>query len=209
MAVGELLLLLLVDEYVWEKRCMIIIFFLKLNRQNTKPTMESKVVELFPLPPDYYLLAEQEPRFLDSPPAITQDSYEMFGAKYAVEEPLPTLPADQRLFADNVVPRDIQSYKQVRLSEPQIKSIINELRRLHELMDTTYLALVDALCTCPDRQAELVEHIKSILVNIHYLMNTYLRPLQARSELLRIQARQMQGMKDFIIQGQQLRTEMW
>lgn len=74
---------------------------------------------------------------------------------------------------------------------------IQELRRLLKSLLLNYLELVGILSINPPLYEAKVEHIRTILINIHHLLNEY-RPHQSRESLIMLLEEQLEYKKEEI-----------
>lgn len=114
--------------------------------------------------------------FLVPPPMPKSKQYRAFGSVWQVKDQLPDLESMgltqlyKKQQDDNSGSTDYQ-YK------------IQELRKLLKSLLLNYLELVGVLSINPELYEQKVENIKTILVNIHHLLNAY-RPHQSRESLI-------------------------
>ncbi|SJM84992.1 related to Mediator of RNA polymerase II transcription subunit 7 [Zygosaccharomyces bailii] len=148
------------------------------------------------------LAADEEPRespldFL-IPPPMPKHQYRAFGSIWQVKDRLPDLEASglTQLYKkpDDDTSTDYQ-YK------------IQQLRRLLKSLLLNYLELVGILSVNPDLYPAKVEHIGTILVNIHHLLNEY-RPHQSRESLIMLLEGQVEYKKREIQQIEQVCHEV-
>lgn len=74
---------------------------------------------------------------------------------------------------------------------------IQELRRLLKSLLLNYLELIGILSINPSLYEPKVEHIRTILINIHHLLNEY-RPHQSRESLIMLLEEQLEYKKEEI-----------
>lgn len=136
--------------------------------------------------------------YLVPPPVPADGRYRAFGSVWHVKDELP----------------DLASMGMTQLyrgsSEGAASSYQDKIRELHRLLRSlllNFLELTGVLSVNPDRFAEKVEHIQTILVNIHHLLNEY-RPHQSRESLIMLLEEQLEHKRGEIQHIEQVCSEV-
>ncbi|CUS24999.1 LAQU0S23e00760g1_1 [Lachancea quebecensis] len=123
-----------------------------------------------------------ELEFLVPPPVPAEGHYRAFGSVWHVKDELP----------------DLSSMGMTQLyqgsADGTASSYQSKIQELHKLLRSlllNFLELTGILSINPERFAEKVEHIQTILVNIHHLLNEY-RPHQSRESLIMLLEAQLE-----------------
>lgn len=74
---------------------------------------------------------------------------------------------------------------------------IEELKKLLKSLLLNFLEIIGVMSVSPDQFAIKIEHIRTILINIHHLLNEY-RPHQSRESLILLLEKQVETKKDEI-----------
>ncbi|KAK9383126.1 MED7 protein-domain-containing protein [Kockiozyma suomiensis] len=133
--------------------------------------MDSSLSSAFPPPPSAYSsFVTGVPR--PPPPPLPGPRYRSFGMTWDTTDALPPLSAAgiKELFTTSADPAD-PSYR------------VSELSALTKSLLIKYLELLGLMSTAPELFPPLVEDIRTILLNMHHLLNEY-RPHQARESLI-------------------------
>ncbi|CCE66306.1 hypothetical protein TPHA_0P01480 [Tetrapisispora phaffii CBS 4417] len=130
--------------------------------------------------------------FLIPPPIPTSGQYRVFGSTWQVKDKLPDLESMGLTQLYKKSDQDSSADDQPREVDYQYK--IQELRKLLKSLLLNYLELVGILSINPDKFEEKVVNIKTILVNIHHLLNAY-RPHQSRESLIMLLEAQLEYKK--------------
>ncbi|AGO11601.1 AaceriADL182Cp [[Ashbya] aceris (nom. inval.)] len=125
--------------------------------------------------------------FLIPPPVPSADHYRAFGSVWQVKDELPDL--------ETVGLRNLYDDRGQHGNNYQYK--IKELHKLLKSLLLNMLELVSVLSVNPERFPDKVEHIRTILFNIHHLLNEY-RPHQSRESLIMLLEEQLEHKKDEI-----------
>lgn len=129
-----------------------------------------------------------ELEFLIPPEMPKSEKYRAFGSVWQIKDKLPDL-------ATMGITQLYQKAEDGELTNYQYK--IQELRRLLKSLLLNYLELVGSLSINPSLYEAKVEHIRTILINIHHLLNEY-RPHQSRESLIMLLEEQLEYKKDEI-----------
>lgn len=132
---------------------------------------------------------ENELDFLIPPPMPSSGNYRAFGSVWEVKDHLPDLETMGITQLYNKA-RDNEDSGQV--TNYQFK--IQELRKLSYSLLLNFVELVGVLSINPELHEQKVEHIRTILVNIHHLLNEY-RPHQSRESLIMLLEEQLEYKK--------------
>ncbi|SCU93783.1 LANO_0E04786g1_1 [Lachancea nothofagi CBS 11611] len=125
--------------------------------------------------------------YLVPPPVPTQGHYRAFGSIWQVKDELP----------------DLESMGMTQLYQPKeivggkSSSYQDKIQELHKLLKSlllNFLELTGILSLDPEQFPKKVEHIQTILVNIHHLLNEY-RPHQSRESLIMLLEEQLEYKK--------------
>lgn len=119
--------------------------------------------------------------FLIPPPLPPTSQYRAFGSVWQLKDQLPDLKTMGLTQLYNKTSEDTNNY--------QYK--IKELHRLLKSLLLNYLELVHILSIDPSQYEQKVDHIRTILVNIHHLLNEY-RPHQSRESLIMLLEEQLE-----------------
>ncbi|CAI4036192.1 hypothetical protein SMKI_15G0300 [Saccharomyces mikatae IFO 1815] len=120
--------------------------------------------------------------YLIPPPMPKNQQYRAFGSIWQVKDQLPDLESMGLT----------QLYKKSTENEStNYQYKIQELRKLLKSLLLNYLELVGVLSINPDIYERKVEDIRTILVNIHHLLNEY-RPHQSRESLIMLLEEQLE-----------------
>ncbi|QHS75995.1 mediator complex subunit MED7 [Saccharomyces paradoxus] len=120
--------------------------------------------------------------YLIPPPMPKNQQYRAFGSIWQVKDQLPDLESMGLT----------QLYKKSTENEStNYQYKIQELRKLLKSLLLNYLELVGVLSINPDVYERKVEDIRTILVNIHHLLNEY-RPHQSRESLIMLLEEQLE-----------------
>lgn len=120
--------------------------------------------------------------YLIPPPMPKNQQYRAFGSIWQVKDQLPDLETMGLT----------QLYKKSTESEStNYQYKVQELRKLLKSLLLNYLELVGVLSINPDVYERKVEDIRTILVNIHHLLNEY-RPHQSRESLIMLLEEQLE-----------------
>lgn len=126
--------------------------------------------------------------FLIPPPMPSNQQYRAFGSVWQVKDQLPDLE----------VMGITQLYKKSEDEEANnYQNKIQELRKLLKSLLLNYLELVGIISINPELFEQKVENIRTILVNIHHLLNEY-RPHQSRESLIMLLEEQLEYKKSEI-----------
>lgn len=129
-----------------------------------------------------------ELEYLVPPNMPKSQQYRAFGSVWQIKDTLPDLETMGIT----------QLYKKSQDGEvTNYQYKIQELRRLLKSLLLNYLELVSVLTIDPSLYEAKVEHIRTILVNIHHLLNEY-RPHQSRESLIMLLEEQLEYKKDEI-----------
>ena len=132
------------------------------DHDETSPTGQSKDLDITALPADL--------RYLVPPPPPVDGKWRTFGAQHDLHAPDPSL-------EDAGIEVLYQSDPSVKLN-PQ-----SQLLSMARSLLTTFLALTGALSEDPVEYLDPVTNLKTIVTNMHDLINQY-RPHQARETLI-------------------------
>ena len=120
--------------------------------------------------------------YLIPPPMPKNQQYRAFGSIWQVKDQLPDLESMGLT----------QLYKKSTENEStNYQYKIQELRKLLKSLLLNYLELIGVLSINPDMYERKVENIRTILVNIHHLLNEY-RPHQSRESLIMLLEEQLE-----------------
>lgn len=126
--------------------------------------------------------ADEDLEFLIPPPVPAEGHYRAFGSVWHVKDELP----------------DLSSMGMTQLyqgsADGTASSYQSKIQELHKLLRSlllNFLELTGILSINPERFAEKVEHIQTILVNFHHLLNEY-RPHQSRESLIMLLEAQLE-----------------
>ncbi|QLQ80899.1 hypothetical protein HG537_0E02540 [Torulaspora globosa] len=120
--------------------------------------------------------------FLIPPPLPPTSQYRAFGSVWQLKDQLPDLKTmGLTQLYNKASGEDTNNY--------QYK--IKELHRLLKSLLLNYLELVNILSIDPTQYEQKVDHIRTILVNIHHLLNEY-RPHQSRESLIMLLEEQVE-----------------
>lgn len=136
--------------------------------------------------------------FMIPPPMPKSSKYRAFGSVWQVKDELPdleTLGLTQLYKKANEYDTNNYQYK------------IQELRKLLKSLLLNYLELVGILGINPALYEKKVENIRTILVNIHHLLNEY-RPHQSRESLIMLLEEQVEYKKKEIKHIDQVCTQI-
>ncbi|CAL9728035.1 mediator of RNA polymerase II transcription subunit 7 [Monosporozyma unispora] len=123
------------------------------------------------------------------PPAMPKSQqYRAFGSVWQIKDTLPDLESMG-------ITQLYKKSKDGEVTNYQYK--IQELRRLLKSLLLNYLELVSVLTIDPSLYEAKVEHIRTILINIHHLLNEY-RPHQSRESLIMLLEEQLEYKKEEI-----------
>ncbi|KAL2059784.1 hypothetical protein VTL71DRAFT_10168 [Oculimacula yallundae] len=116
-----------------------------------------------------------ELRNLQPPEPPADGAYRCFGDPFKLDEPLPTLEALglEQLYTPPGTPNGSSKHAD--------RAFI--LKRIAKSLLLNFLELVGIMSIDPEQYAEKVDHIKTLFVNFHHLLNEY-RPHQARESLI-------------------------
>lgn len=122
--------------------------------------------------------------FLIPPPIPTTGHYRAFGNIWKVKDELPDLEAVglHKLYSDS-------GHEGINY-----QSKIKELHKLFRSLLLNMLELIGILGINPELFPQKVEHIRTILFNIHHLLNEY-RPHQSRESLIMLLEEQLEHKK--------------
>ncbi len=91
-----------------------------------------------------------------------------------------------------------QLYKETDIPNGEdSKFKIEELKKLLKSLLLNFLEIVGVMSVSPDQFVVKIEHIRTILINIHHLLNEY-RPHQSRESLILLLEKQVETKKDEI-----------
>lgn len=121
--------------------------------------------------------------FLIPPPMPASGTYCAFGSVWEVKDHLP----DLETMGITQLYNKTQDEGQV--TNYQYK--IEELRKLSYSLLLNFVELVGVLSVNPEQHGQKVENIRTILVNIHHLLNEY-RPHQSRESLIMLLEEQLE-----------------
>lgn len=119
--------------------------------------------------------------FLIPPPLPKSSQYRAFGSVWQLKDQLPDLETMGLT----------QLYK--KAGDADTNDYQNKIKELHKLLKSlllNYLELVGILSVDPTLYEQKVDHIRTILVNIHHLLNEY-RPHQTRESLIMLLEEQL------------------
>lgn len=119
--------------------------------------------------------------FLIPPPLAKSSQYRAFGSVWQLKDQLPDLETMGLT----------QLYK--KAGDADTNDYQNKIKELHKLLKSlllNYLELVGILSVDPTLYEQKVDHIRTILVNIHHLLNEY-RPHQTRESLIMLLEEQL------------------
>lgn len=136
--------------------------------------------------------------FMIPPPMPKSSKYRAFGSVWQVKDELPdleTLGLTQLYKKANQYDTNNYQYK------------LQELRKLLKSLLLNYLELVGILGINPELYEKKVENIRTILVNIHHLLNEY-RPHQSRESLIMLLEEQVEFKKKEIRHIDQVCTQI-
>ncbi|CZT07695.1 related to MED7-member of RNA Polymerase II transcriptional regulation mediator complex [Rhynchosporium agropyri] len=116
-----------------------------------------------------------ELRNLQPPNPPEEGVYRLFGDVFRLNEPLPTLQelGLEQLYTPPGTPNGGSKHAD--------RAFI--LKRIAKSLLLNFLELVGIMSIDPEQYAEKVDHIKTLFVNFHHLLNEY-RPHQARESLI-------------------------
>ncbi|CAB4256812.1 similar to Saccharomyces cerevisiae YOL135C MED7 Subunit of the RNA polymerase II mediator complex [Maudiozyma barnettii] len=130
--------------------------------------------------------------FLSPPPMPSTHQYRAFGSVWQVKDELPDLETlgITRLYkkSDSDTNGDVPTSYQYKTQE---------LRKLLKSLLLNYLELVGVLSINPELYEPKMENIRTILTNIHHLLNEY-RPHQSRESLIMLLEEQLEHKKSEI-----------
>lgn len=149
---------------------------------------------------------QNELDFLIPPKMPASGQYRAFGNVWQVTDELPNLEQmgikqlykaatretekqDKTTAEDNVTETEVPETNGTEISTYQYK--IQELKKLMKSLLLNYLELVSVLSVNPSLYETKVDHIRTILVNIHHLLNEY-RPHQSRESLIMLLEEQVE-----------------
>ena len=136
--------------------------------------------------------AQSELSFLSPPPMPESHQYRAFGSVWQVKDELPDLETLGITRLYNTSGED-----GLQTTTYQYKT--QELRRLLKSLLLNYLELVGVLSVNPELYEPKMENIRTILTNIHHLLNEY-RPHQSREALIMLLEEQLEHKKSEIQQ---------
>lgn len=120
--------------------------------------------------------------FLIPPPMPKDSQYRAFGSVWQLKDQLPDLKTMGLT----------QLYKKASAEDTNnYQYKIKELLKLLKSLLLNYLELVNILSVNPSLYEQKVDHIRTILVNIHHLLNEY-RPHQSRESLIMLLEEQLE-----------------
>ena len=131
--------------------------------------------------------AQSELDFLVPPPMPKSHQYRAFGSVWQVKDELPDLETLGITRLYNTSGED-----GAETTTYQYKT--QELRRLLKSLLLNYLELVGVLSVNPELYEPKMENIRTILTNIHHLLNEY-RPHQSRESLIMLLEEQLEHKK--------------
>lgn len=134
--------------------------------------------------------AQSELSFLSPPPMPESHQYRAFGSVWQVKDELPDLETLGITRLYNTSGED-----GLQTTTYQYKT--QELRRLLKSLLLNYLELVGVLSVNPELYEPKMENIRTILTNIHHLLNEY-RPHQSREALIMLLEEQLEHKKSEI-----------
>lgn len=134
-------------------------------------------------------LMDSELSYLIPPEMPSTHQYRAFGSVWQVKDELPDLEVlgIKRLYKKSGDDGEATSY--------QYKT--QELRKLLKSLLLNYLELVGVLSVNPELYEPKMENIRTILTNIHHLLNEY-RPHQSRESLIMLLEEQLEHKKSEI-----------
>lgn len=140
--------------------------------------------------------------FLIPPPMPRDSQYRAFGSVWQLKDQLPDLKTMGLT----------QLYKKASAEDTtNYQYKIKELHKLLKSLLLNYLELVNILSVDPSVYEQKVDHIRTILVNIHHLLNEY-RPHQSRESLIMLLEEQLEYKRKEIVEidqvCQQLRDKL-
>ncbi|CDR40095.1 CYFA0S04e03488g1_1 [Cyberlindnera fabianii] len=141
--------------------------------------------------PDTSLSIPQEEshlEFLIPPTQPTGETYRSFGSLWNFADKIPKL-------EDQGIP---QLYRDVALQggeDSQFK--IDELKKLLKSLLLNFLEVTGVMGIAPHEFSTKLEHIRTLLINIHHLLNEY-RPHQSRESLILLLENQIETKKNEI-----------
>lgn len=177
-------------------------------------TEESLISSLYPPPPPYYKFFTDESlhkfnELKSKTPSITEEQLpdEEKNLQYLIP-PKPPSGETYRSFGNiwhfnDKIPRleDMgiaQLYKETDIPNGEdSKFKIEELKKLLKSLLLNFLEIVGVMSVSPDQFVVKIEHIRTILINIHHLLNEY-RPHQSRESLILLLEKQVETKKDEI-----------
>ncbi|OZJ04439.1 hypothetical protein BZG36_02793 [Bifiguratus adelaidae] len=108
-------------------------------------------------------------------PTFEDGSYSLFNQTWQIEDKLPSLSEMdvEQLYPDGPIDR------------------IKELKKLNHSLVINYLQLLDLLVKNPQQFDTKVQHLRTIFINMHHLINEY-RPHQAREILILLMQQQVE-----------------
>lgn len=193
-----------------------VFFILRMSREESV-SGANDVSSLYPPPPPYIKYftsenveklkeynerreegesAENELDFLIPPPMPSSGSYRAFGSVWQIKDHLPDLETMGIT----------QLYKKTSEGEAEVTDYqykIKELRRLSYSLLLNFVELVGVLSVNPELYESKVENIRTILVNIHHLLNEY-RPHQSRESLIMLLEEQLEHKKQEVANIEQV-----
>lgn len=119
--------------------------------------------------------------YLIPPPIPKSSQYRAFGSVWQLKDQLPDLESMGLT----------QLYK--KAGDADTNDYQNKIKELHKLLKSlllNYLELVGLLSVDPTLFQQKVDHLRTILVNIHHLLNEY-RPHQTRESLIMLLEEQL------------------
>ncbi|SCU80525.1 LAME_0B03554g1_1 [Lachancea meyersii CBS 8951] len=133
---------------------------------------------------------EDDLEYLVPPTIPTEGHYRAFGSIWQVKDELPDLASMGMT----------QLYQFKESNEGASSSYQEKIQELHKLLRSlllNFLELTGILSINPEQFPEKVEHIQTILVNIHHLLNEY-RPHQSRESLIMLLEEQLESKRSEI-----------
>lgn len=190
-----------------------------LAAQPITMTEESLISSLYPPPPAYYKYFTSENvnkvkeleaskgeipedakylEFLTPPPQPEGETYRSFGNVWQFNDKIPQLEdmGIPQLYKPSDIPGGDDSQAKILALKKLIKSLL-----------LNFLEVVGVMSVDPKEFSQKVEHIRTILINIHHLLNEY-RPHQSRESLILLMENQVETKKNEILEIKRVCAEV-
>ncbi|CCH59687.1 hypothetical protein TBLA_0B08720 [Henningerozyma blattae CBS 6284] len=134
--------------------------------------------------------------FLIPPPIPASKQYRGFGNIWQLNDELPDLESMgiRQLYSNENLDKNNHTTSSTTDGKTVYQNKIAELHKLLKSLLLNYLELVGILSINPTQFEAKLEHIKTILINIHHLLNQY-RPHQSRESLIMLLEGQLEYKK--------------